>query len=127
MSYREVVHSDQAPAPIGPYSQAIRTQGEMLFVSGQIPMNIRGEIVSHEISAQTRRVLDNLRAILEAGGYDMSQVAKTTVYLHDMNDFKAMNDVYAEYFNESKPARATIQVSRLPKDVRVEIEAIAVR
>ena len=127
MSYREVVHSDQAPAPIGPYSQAIRTQGEMLFVSGQIPMNIRGEIVSHEISAQTRRVLDNLRAILEAGGYDLSQVAKTTVYLQDMNDFKAMNDVYAEYFNESKPARATVQVSRLPKDVRVEIEAIAVR
>ncbi len=127
MSYREVVHSDQAPAPIGPYSQAIRTQGEMLFVSGQIPMNIRGEIVSHEISAQTRRVLDNLRVILEAGGYDLSQVAKTTVYLQDMNDFKAMNDVYAEYFNESKPARATIQVSRLPKDVRVEIEAIAVR
>jgi len=123
---KEVIQTDKAPAAIGPYSQAIKCGG-MLFISGQIPVNPdSGEVVEGDIKAQTKRVLDNLKAILAAAGLDLSAVVKTTVYLSDMNDFPEMNEVYADYFSHAPPARATVQVAGLPKGVSVEIDAIAV-
>ncbi|WP_456395792.1 RidA family protein [Thermococcus sp.] len=121
---KEAVFTDKAPRPIGPYSQAIKA-GEFLFISGQIPVDRDGNPVEGGIKAQTRQVLENIRAILEAAGAGLDNVVKVTVYLKDMNDFGAMNEVYAEYFGSSKPARAAVEVSRLPKDVRIEVEAIA--
>ncbi|GAB6101687.1 RidA family protein [Thermococcus atlanticus] len=121
---KEAVFTDKAPRPIGPYSQAIKA-GEFLFISGQIPVDRDGNLVEGGIKAQTRQVLENIRAILEAAGAGLDNVVKVTVYLKDMNDFGAMNEVYAEYFGSSKPARAAVEVSRLPKDVRIEVEAIA--
>ncbi len=121
---KEAVFTDKAPRPIGPYSQAIKA-GEFLFISGQIPVDRDGNLVEGGIKAQTRQVLENIRAILEAAGAGLDNVVKVTVYLKDMNDFSAMNEVYAEYFGSSKPARAAVEVSRLPKDVRIEVEAIA--
>ena len=121
---KEAVFTDKAPRPIGPYSQAIKA-GEFLFISGQIPVDRDGKLVEGGIKAQTRQVLENIRAILEAAGAGLDNVVKVTVYLKDMNDFSAMNEVYAEYFGSSKPARAAVEVSRLPKDVRIEVEAIA--
>jgi len=123
---KEVIQTDKAPAAIGPYSQAIKCGG-VLFISGQIPVDPdTGEIVAGDIKAQTKRVLDNLKAILAAAGLDLSAVVKTTVYLSDMNDFPEMNEVYADYFSHAPPARATVQVAGLPKGVSVEIDAIAV-
>jgi 2-iminobutanoate/2-iminopropanoate deaminase len=123
---REIVSTDKAPGAIGPYSQAIKTGG-MLFCSGQIPIDpVTGEFVSNEIAEQTEQVLKNLSAVLEAGGMTLSNVVKTTVFLADMSDFAAMNEVYGKYFNENKPARATVQAARLPRDAKVEIECIAV-
>ena len=123
---RQVVSTPSAPKAIGPYSQAIRA-GNLLFVSGQIPLDpATGALVGDDIVAQTRRVLQNLAAILEAAGSSFKQVAKTTVFLQDMNEFAAMNEVYAEFFPAPAPARATVQVARLPKDVKVEIELVAV-
>ncbi|MBN2762910.1 MAG: RidA family protein [Bacteroidales bacterium] len=120
------ISTTEAPAAIGPYSQAIEANG-MLFLSGQIPMDPgTGEIVAGDISVQTEQVIRNLTAVLKAAGYTLDDVVKTTCFLSDMNEFKQFNDVYARYFTE-KPARATIEVSRLPRDVKVEIEAIAVR
>jgi 2-iminobutanoate/2-iminopropanoate deaminase len=115
-----------APAPIGPYSQAIVASGKMIFTAGQVGIiPATGEIVGGDIKAQTKQVLENVRAILEAGGSSLANVIKTTVFLKDMNEFAVMNEVYAQYFGHSAPARSTVEVARLPKDVRVEIEAIA--
>jgi 2-iminobutanoate/2-iminopropanoate deaminase len=123
---REIVSTDKAPGAIGPYSQAIKTGG-MIFCSGQIPIDPEtGEFVSNDITEQTEQVLKNLSAVLEAGGTNLTNVVKTTVFLADMSDFAAMNEVYGRYFSENKPARATVQAARLPRDARVEIECIAV-
>lgn len=122
---KEVIATSQAPAAIGPYSQAIRC-GQLVFVSGQIPLDpTTGKILEGDIAAQTERVMKNLAAILEAAGSHLSRVLKTTVYLLDMNEFAPMNEVYARFFAERPPARATVQVARLPRDVRVEIEVVA--
>ena len=122
---REAVSTPEAPAAIGPYSQAIRS-GPWLFVSGQIPIDpATGTLVGGGIAAETDRVLRNLAAILAAAGTSLDRVVRTTVYLADMNEFAAMNEVYAAYFASPAPARATIQAARLPRDVRVEIDAIA--
>ncbi|HCV42611.1 MAG TPA: hypothetical protein DGH68_03935 [Bacteroidetes bacterium] len=115
-----------APAPIGPYSQAIVASGTMIFTAGQIPVvPTTGELVAGDITEQTKQALVNIKAILEAGGSSLANVVKTTVFLKDMNEFAEMNKVYAQYFGQSSPARSTVEVARLPKDVRVEIEAIA--
>lgn len=126
---RNVIRTDNAPAPVGPYNQAIAASGQLVFVAGQIPLDPKtGEIVgSGDVVKQTEQVMANLVAILVAAGAKTQDVVKTTVFLADMNDFGAMNGVYARYFDEaSAPARACVQVSRLPKDVLVEIECIAV-
>ncbi len=126
---KQVINTDKAPAPVGPYNQAISASGQMLFVSGQIPLNpATGELVgAGDITQQTQQVLTNLKAILTAAGLTCENVVKTTVFLADMNDFATMNSVYSQYFNEATaPARACVQVSRLPKDVLVEIDCIAV-
>ncbi len=126
---KQVINTNLAPAPVGPYNQAISASGQMLFVSGQIPLNpSTGELVGDgDITEQTRQVLTNLKAILTAAGVSCENVVKTTVFLSDMNDFATMNSVYSQYFDEATaPARACIQVSRLPKDVLVEIDCIAV-
>lgn len=122
----QVIHTDNAPAAIGPYSQAIKA-GNMLFVSGQVPFVPETmEIVEGDVKAQTAQSLKNLQAILKEAGADFSNVVKTTVFIKDMNEFAQINEVYAEYFGENKPARACVEVARLPKDVKVEIELIAV-
>jgi len=122
---RKAVATTNAPAAIGPYSQAV-IAGGFLFVSGQIPLDpTTGSLVSGSIADETRRVFENLKAILEAAGAGFGNVVKTTVYLADMADFAAMNDVYASYFQDPAPARATVQAAALPKGVRVEIDLIA--
>ena len=122
---KQAVSSPDAPKAIGPYSQAVRA-GQLLFVSGQVPLDpATGQIVSGDIGAQTRRVFDNLGAVLKAGGRSFADVVRTTVFLADMNDFATVNEVYGTYFSEPYPARATVQVARLPKDARVEIDVIA--
>ena len=122
----EIVATENAPGAIGPYSQAVKAGG-MVFCSGQIPIDTStGEFVSQDVSEQTEQVLKNLSAVLEAAGSGLNKVVKTTVFLADMNDFAAMNEIYAKYFNENKPARATVQAARLPRDARVEIDCIAV-
>lgn len=123
---REVITPHKAPAAVGPYSVAIRQNG-FVFLSGQIPLDpATNQIVEGGIEAQTRRVLDNIAAVLEGAGLTLADVVKTTVYLKDMSEFSKMNDVYATYFKERPPARSTVEVSRLPRDVDVEIEALAV-
>lgn len=123
---KETISTENAPGAIGPYSQAVKA-GNMVFCSGQIPIDpATGEFVSNDVAEQTRQVLKNLSAVLEAAGTDLNNVVKTTVFLADMNDFTAMNDIYAEFFSENKPARATVQAARLPRNARVEIECIAV-
>jgi 2-iminobutanoate/2-iminopropanoate deaminase len=122
---KQPVSTDNAPRAIGPYSQAIRA-GQLLFVSGQIPLDpATGQIVAGDVAAQTRRVLDNVGAVLSAAGRSFHDVVRTTIFLADMNDFAAVNDVYGQYFSPPYPARATVQVARLPKDARVEIDVIA--
>ncbi len=122
---KEIVSTENAPGAIGPYSQAVKANG-LVFVSGQIPIDPHtGNFVSNEVISQTEQVLKNLSAVLEAAGSSLKNVVKTTVFLADMNDFVAMNEVYAQYFTESFPARATVQAARLPKDARVEIECVA--
>ena len=122
---KKVIRSDEAPAAIGPYSQAI-TWGNMLFTSGQIPLDPgSGQVVEGGIRTQTRQVLENLRQVLAAGGANFGNVVKTTCFLDDMNDFAEFNEVYAEYFKDNPPARSCVAVDRLPKGVLVEIEAIA--
>lgn len=123
---KEIVSTEKAPGAIGPYSQAIKANG-MVFCSGQIPIDpATGEFVSNEVAEQTEQVFKNLIAVLEAAGTSLDNVVKTTVFLADMGDFAVMNEVYARYFSETKPARATVQAARLPRDARVEIECIAV-
>ena len=121
---REPVKTTNAPAALGPYSQAIKAGG-FVYVSGQVPIDpATGEFVAGGIAEQTDRVLKNVAAVLEAAGSSLNQVVKTTVFLADMNEFAAMNEVYAKFFTEAPPARATVQAARLPRDTRVEIEAV---
>ena len=123
---KEIISTENAPAAIGPYSQAVKT-GNMVFVSGQIPIDpATGNFVSEDVAEQTEQVLKNLSAVLEAAGGGINNVVKTTVFLADMNDFAVMNDIYARVFGDNKPARATVQAARLPRDARVEIECVAV-
>ena len=122
---REIIATESAPRAIGPYSQAVRA-GNLIFASGQIPIDpATGEFVSGEIAEQTEQVLRNISAVFEAAGASLNEVVKTTVFLADMDDFTAMNEVYARFFGEHRPARATVQAARLPRDAKVEIEAIA--
>jgi 2-iminobutanoate/2-iminopropanoate deaminase len=122
---KEIIKTDRAPQAIGPYSQAIRSNG-LVFASGQIPIDPHtGQFVSGGIEEQTEQVLKNLAAVLEAAGSGLNRVVKTTVFLVDMQEFAAMNEVYAKFFKDEPPARATVEAARLPRDARVEIEAIA--
>ena len=122
---KQSISSNDAPKAIGPYSPAVRA-GQLLFVSGQVGLDpATGQMVDGGIAEQTRRVLDNLGALLTAGGRTFADVVRTTIFLADMNDFAAVNEIYGHYFKEPYPARATVQVARLPKDARVEIDVIA--
>ncbi len=122
----QVIHTENAPKAIGPYSQAVKA-GNMLFVSGQVPFVPETmEIVEGDVKAQTAQSLKNVQAILAEAGLDFSHVVKSTVFIKDMNEFAQINEVYAEFFGENKPARACVEVARLPKDVKVEIEVIAI-
>ncbi|WP_282938192.1 RidA family protein [Paenibacillus sp. RC67] len=120
----KTIATTEAPAAIGPYSQAIQF-GNLLFTSGQIPLGLDGQVVSQEIEEQTHQVFRNLEAVLSAAGSSFSQVIKATVFIKDMNQFAKVNEIYASYFGDHKPARSTVEVARLPKDVLVEIELIA--
>ncbi|PZD71298.1 2-iminobutanoate/2-iminopropanoate deaminase [Acaryochloris thomasi RCC1774] len=122
-----IIHTDHAPAPVGPYNQAVQAAG-MIFVSGQIALDpVNGTIVGTGVSQQTEQVMKNLAAVLAAAGVGWPQVVKTTVFLADMNDFSTVNQIYAQYFDEATaPARACVEVARLPKDVLVEIDCVAV-
>jgi 2-iminobutanoate/2-iminopropanoate deaminase len=126
---KKVIYTKNAPSPVGPYSQAVAAQGEFIFVAGQIPLNPEtGEIVGEgDITAQTKQVMANIEAILTEAGVDCSNIVKTGVFLSDLTNFTPMNQIYSEYFPENPPARACVEVSRLPKDVLVEIECIAVK
>ena len=125
MNTKEFIYTKSAPEPIGPYSQAIKS-GNFIFSSGQIPIDpATGNIVAGDVKNQTRQTLENIKAILNASGSDISKVVKVTLYLKNIGDFGAVNEVYAEYFGESKPARATLEAARLPKDVLIEIDVIA--
>jgi len=125
-STKKAIATTEAPSAIGPYSQGIAATGTAVFVSGQIPLDpATGSIVGESIDVQARQSLNNLKAVLAAAGAGLENVVKTTVFLADMNDFAAMNAVYSEFFTENCPARSAVQVARLPKDVKVEIEAIA--
>ncbi|PYU31266.1 MAG: reactive intermediate/imine deaminase [Acidobacteria bacterium] len=122
---REVIATDRGPKAIGPYSQAVKANG-FIFISGQIPLDPRTqELVEGDVARQTGRVMENLKGIVEAAGSSLDRVVKTTVFLKDLADFPAMNEVYSRYFPANPPARATVQVARLPRDVGVEIELIA--
>jgi 2-iminobutanoate/2-iminopropanoate deaminase len=124
---RETVTTDHGPKAIGPYSQAVRANG-FVFVSGQVALDPKTQqLIEGGIAQQTERVMENLKGIVEASGSTMAKVVKTTVFLTDMNDFSTMNEIYGRYFPSHPPARATVQVSRLPKDVRVEIEVVALQ
>ncbi len=121
---KNIISTDKAAAAIGPYSQAIKIEN-LIFTSGQIPMKSDGSLLDGDIKEQTRLVLNNLKAVIEAGGGKLENVLKCTCFLSDMNNFGAMNEVYAEFFNSKPPARSAVEVARLPKDVLIEIEAIA--
>jgi 2-iminobutanoate/2-iminopropanoate deaminase len=124
---KRIIQTDRAPAPIGPYSQAVVAEGNLLFTAAQIANDPQtGQIVQGDIRSQTRQVLENLKAVLNAAGASLNDVAKTTVFLKNMDDFGAMNEVYAGYFRDSAPARSTVEVARLPRDARIEIEIVAV-
>ncbi|AVQ29402.1 RidA family protein [Fusobacterium ulcerans] len=124
---KKIIHTEKAPAALGPYSQAIEVNGT-LYVSGQIPFVPETmTVVSDCVKAQTKQSLENIKAILEAAGYTFKDVVRAGVFIKDMNDFAAVNEVYAEYLGDVKPARACVEVARLPKDVKVEIEVIAVK
>ena len=125
MGRKEAITSPTAAPAIGPYSPAVRA-GNLLFISGQIPLDpATGQLIDGDIRAQTTRVLDNLRELLVAAGADTSDVVRTTIFLADLGDFATVNEIYATYFTQPYPARATVQVARLPRDVRIEIDAIA--
>ena len=123
---KSIVLTKDAPAPIGPYNQGIIASGSFVFTAGQIPLELRtGQVVQGDIKAQTRQALKNLQAILMTAGAELKDVVKTTVFLKDMGEFAGMNEVYAEFFTDAPPARSTVEVVRLPRDVKIEIEAIA--
>lgn len=124
---RDVIHTDDAPKAIGPYSQAIRVSaGQTIFCSGQIPLDPKtGEMVQGDVAAQTERVMENLKAVLKAAGAGFENVVRCNIFLADMNDFGKVNEVYGRYFPSNPPSRATVQVARLPRDSRVEIDCIA--
>ena len=123
---KKIISTSEAPAAIGPYSQAVRN-GNFLFCSGQIPLDPKsGQIVSGDIATQTRRVLDNVEAVLKAEGLTFENIVKTTIFLTDLGDFQTVNEIYGSYFKQQPPARSTVQVSALPKGAKVEIEVIAV-
>jgi len=123
---KKIINTTNAPAAIGPYSQAIKA-GNTLYISGQIPFVPETmQVVSEDIKEQTKQCLENLKSILEEAGMSLKDVVKTSVFIKDMNEFAAINEVYASYFTDNKPARACVEVARLPRDVRVEIEAVAV-
>ena len=123
---KSVILTKEAPAPIGPYNQAVKASGRFIFTAGQVPIDPHsGQVVQGDIKIQTRLVMKNLQAILETGGASLGEVVKTTVFLKDMNEFAGMNEVYGEFFKADPPARSTVEVARLPRDVRIEIEAIA--
>lgn len=123
---KKVIYSDQAPEPIGPYSQAI-AHSNMLFVSGQIALQRSGNLVTNDIEHETEQVMFNLKEILKSNGMDFSHVVKSTIFLKDMNNFPKVNETYGKYFTSVPPARETVEVSRLPKDVNVEISCIAIK
>lgn len=123
---RQEIRTDKAPQPIGPYAQAIKASGNFMFLSGQIPLDTEGNLTVGGIKSQTQQVLENIKAVLNHEGLTLKNIVKTTVFLKNMNDFAEMNAVYGEYFSENPPARSAIEVARLPKDVLVEIECIAV-
>ncbi|MGI6369942.1 MAG: RidA family protein [Ignavibacteria bacterium] len=122
---KKIINSENAPAPIGPYSHSVMAEGKMLFISGQIPFDVNGNLAGDDIVSQTHQAIKNIESIVSEAGGKLSDVVKTTVLMQDMNDFAKMNEVYDSYFGATKPARAAFQVSRLPKDVLVEIEAVA--
>ncbi len=123
---KEIISTSKAPSAIGPYSQGVKV-GNLVFISGQIPIDpITGNIVEGGIKEQTSRVIENIKAILESIGGNLSNVVKTTVFMVDLSEFSAMNEVYKEYFSEKPPARSTVQVAALPRNVKIEIEAIAI-
>lgn len=122
---KKIVATPQAPSAIGPYSQATKFEN-LIFTSGQIPLNTDGELLDGDIQAQTELVLNNLKAVIEAAGSSLDKVLKCTCFLSDMNNFAAMNEVYAKFFDNNPPARSAVEVARLPKDVLIEIEAIAI-
>ncbi len=124
--HREVISTNNAPGAIGPYSQAVKAEGRFMFLSGQIPLRPDGELVSGDVAKQAEQSLHNLKAVLAAGGLDMANVVKTTIFLSSMDHFAAVNEVYGRFFGENPPARATVAVAGLPKNVDVEIEAVAV-
>lgn len=121
---KDIIQTDNAPAAIGPYSQAVKL-GDLLVTSGQIPLRPDGSLESGDIQAQTRQVLNNLKAVLEAAGSSLGSVVKCTCFLADMNHFAEMNEVYGQFFSDQPPARSAVQVARLPRDVLIEIEAVA--
>ncbi|NCG19927.1 MAG: reactive intermediate/imine deaminase [Rhodobacterales bacterium] len=121
-----VIHTDNAPAAIGPYSQAVSARGRMVFCSGQVALTADGVFLDEDVAIQTRQVMNNLGEVLKAAEASFASVVKTTIFLTDLGDYAAVNTVYAEYFGDAPPARAAIQVSALPKNAKVEIEAIAV-
>lgn len=123
---KELINTNHAPAPVGPYSQAVKVSGSLLFISGQIALDTEGKLAGNTIEEQTIKVIENIKSILASQGLSLNNVVKTTVLMTDLSKFAEMNEVYNSYFSESKPARATYEVSRLPKDVIIEIEAIAV-
>jgi len=123
MSQLEIIATNDAPAAIGPYSQAVRF-GNLLFTSGQIPLDLDGQVVGGGIVEQTHQVFQNLQGVLKASGCELNDVIKATVFIKDMNQFAALNEVYASYFGDHKPARSTVEVARLPRDVLVEIELV---
>jgi 2-iminobutanoate/2-iminopropanoate deaminase len=121
---KEIISTDKGPTAIGPYSQAVKANG-FIFTAGQVPLDpATGQLVQGDVARQTARVLDNLKAIVEAAGSSLDRAVKATVYLKDMGDFAAMNEVYARYFTANQPARSTVEAARLPRDVRVEIDLI---
>ena len=119
-----IINAKNAPEALGPYSHATEING-IVFTSGQIPLNTNGEIISEDVQAQTKQVLENLKVVLDAADSNLESVIKSTIYISDMNNFQKINEIYGQYFNEHQPARSCVEVARLPKDVKVEIELIA--
>jgi 2-iminobutanoate/2-iminopropanoate deaminase len=123
---KSIIYSDKAPNPIGPYSQAISAEGKTIYISMQIPLDAAGVLAGNTIQEQTAQVIENIRSILESAGAGIENIVKVTVYMKDLGEFAAMNEVYSRYFSDSKPARAAVEVCRIPKDVLIAMDAVAV-